>query len=225
MVGSCKHSHMCVFSFHPVKLIASGEGGIVTTNDKNIYKELLKLRSHGINKLDEKLINTKYAYDKKNKKNAWYYEMQKLGYHYRLTDIQSSLAISQLKKINKFLKKRFKLVKRYENILKKFENCNPAQHVDFNYSANHLFVIKIDFDKIKISRNELINNLRELKIGTQVHYLPIFLQPFYKRYKFHPSNFPNSMQYYNTCLSLPLYYDLSFTQQDYILEKLYELIG
>jgi len=215
---------MCVFSFHPVKLIASGEGGIVTTNDKHIYKELLKLRSHGINKLDERIINKKYAYDEKNNQNVWYYEMQKLGYHYRLTDIQASLALSQLNKINKFLTKRLILVERYIKQLKKFRNCQPAQDINFKNSANHLFVVKINFDKIKISRNELIKNLRKLRIGTQVHYLPIFLQPYYKKFNFKPNEFLNSMNYYNTCLSLPLYYGLSKNQQDYILEKLYELI-
>tara|TARA_A100001011_G_C14319001_1_gene849480 strand:+ start:4682 stop:6739 length:2058 start_codon:yes stop_codon:yes gene_type:complete len=224
MVGSCKYSDMCVFSFHPVKLIASGEGGIVTTNDKWIYTELLKLRSHGINKLDETLVNKKLAYDQNNNQNIWYYEMQKLGFHYRLTDIQSSLAISQLSKIKKFLNKRLILAKRYSRLLKNFRNCKPAQNVDYNYSANHLFVVKINFDNLSISRNDLMIKLRDLNIGSQVHYLPIFLQPYYKKFKFKSVDFPNSMEYYNSCLSLPLYYNLEYSQQDYIVDKLYELI-
>ena len=150
--------------------------------------------------------------------------MQKLGFHYRLTDIQSSLAISQLKKINKFLNKRLMLSRRYSKLLKKFKNIKPAQNIDYKFSSNHLFVIKINFEKISICRNELMIKLRNLNIGSQVHYLPIFLQPFYKKYKFNPLLFPNVMNYYNSCLSLPLYYQLTIEQQDFIIEKLYELV-
>lgn len=223
-VGSCKNSDMCVFSFHPVKIAAAGEGGVITTNNKNFYRQLLRLRSHGINKNDDIVYTNRYAYDEKRKKNVWYYEMQELGFHYRITDLQSSLAISQMSKIDKFLKKRIKLVKKYIIYLKKFKNCKPYQSVDFDLSSNHIFIVKINFKKIGISRNALMKKLKILRIGTQVHYLPIFLQRYYKKFNFKASDYPNSISYYNNCLTLPLYYDLSFKEQKYLIDQLYNII-
>ena len=224
MVGSCKYSDMCVFSFHPVKIVASGEGGVITTNNEKYYRELLRLRSHGINKKDDKFLNKDFAFDSQSKKNAWYYEMQQLGFHYRITDIQSSLAISQMSKIKKFLNKRLLLVKNYNKFFKKFKNCEPVQKINFKISSNHIYIVRINFNKIGISRNELMTKLKILRIGTQVHYLPIFLQHYYKRFNINIKNYTNSIDYYNNCLTLPLYYDLSLNEQKYIIQQLYKII-
>ena len=184
MVGSCYASLMTVFSFHPVKIIASGEGGVVTTNDPSIYKQLLRLRSHGVNKNTDILENKKYAYDKDNKKNIWYYEMQELGYNYRLTDIQASLGISQLNKIDLFINKRKKLVGRYLKKFSSFNNCRPAQDTIIENSAHHLFILQIDFKKIGKSRNILMKQLQQLYIITQVHYIPLPVHPYYRKFNF-----------------------------------------
>ncbi len=224
MVGSCKYSDMCVFSFHPVKIVASGEGGVITTNNEKYYRELLRLRSHGINKKDDKFLNKEFAFDSKSKRNTWYYEMQQLGFHYRITDIQSSLAISQMSKIKKFLNKRLLLVKNYNKFLKKFKHCEPVQKINFKISSNHIYIVRINFNKIGISRNELMTKLKNLRILTQVHYLPIFLQHYYKRFNINIKNYTNSIDYYNNCLTLPLYYDLSLDEQKYIIQQLYKII-
>mgnify|MGYP003951790705 CR=1 FL=1 len=224
MVGSCKYSDMCVFSFHPVKIAAAGEGGMITTNNEKYYRELLRLRSHGINKKDDKFLNKDYAFESQSQKNVWYYEMQQLGFHYRLTDIQSSLAISQMSKIKKFLNKRLLLVKNYNKYLKKFKNCEPVQKINFKISSNHIYIVKINFKKIGISRNQLMTKLKILRIGTQVHYLPIFLQHYYKKFNINIKNYVNSIDYYNNCLTLPLYYDLSLNEQKYIIQQLYKII-
>ena len=224
MVGSCKYSDMCVFSFHPVKIVASGEGGVITTNNEKYYRELLRLRSHGINKKDDKFLNKDFAFDSKSKRNTWYYEMQQLGFHYRITDIQSSLAISQMSKIKKFLNKRLLLVKNYNKFFKKFKHCEPVQKINFKISSNHIYIVRINFNKIGISRNELMTKLKTLRILTQVHYLPIFLQHYYQRFNINIKNYTNSIDYYNNCLTLPLYYDLSLNEQKYIIQQLYKII-
>ncbi len=224
MVGSCKFSDATVFSFHPVKTIACGEGGVVTTNNKNLYKKLLRLRSHGINKLDDKLLNKKNAFSGKLL-NPWYYEMHELGNHYRLTEIQAALGISQMKKINKFLNKRKKVAKIYiDYFLKEKDKINfeVANHFDVNFSSNHLFIIKLNLSKIKKSRAEIMIQLRKKKILTQVHYIPVSIHPYYKKENF--SNIKNALNYYDSCLSLPIYYSLSVEDQKYVIKQLINII-
>ncbi len=218
LVGSCSFSDMCVFSFHPVKSITSGEGGVITTNDKTLYKKLLTLRNHGLDR-DINFRNKKYGYTK-NKKNQWYYELSTLGYNYRITDIQSALGISQLNKTDRFLKRRRSITKKYYKELGKLNNikcCHDYKLID--KSACHLFVIRINFKKIKKSRMTIMDNLKKRGIITQVHYIPIYLQPFYK-IKNYKSNFSNSLNYYEECLSIPIFFGLKNEQQDYIIKAL-----
>ncbi len=224
-VGSCFYSDMSVFSFHPVKTIATGEGGMVTTNNKEIYKSLLRLRSHGINKLDDKMINRKYSHTGTSK-NPWYYEMQELGYNYRLTDIQSALGLSQMKKINKFLVKRRNLYKKYLSSFKKFKNLSLLHTENIENSSCHLCVIKINFDEIKKSRSQIMNYLKKKGIITQVHYIPLYLHPYFKiDEKLINKNFNLSFNYYSKCLSIPLFYNLKQKDQKNIIKILYKIIG
>ena len=207
-----------VFSLHPVKSIAAGEGGVITTNNTELYKKILRLRSHGINKGDDKFEN----YDLSNtngSSNPWYYEMQELGYHYRITDIQCALANSQLKELNNFINKRRKIFRLYKEEFKKFKNIRPIQD-NYEFSSHHLFVVKINYNKLPLSRNEIMRFLRKKNIITQVHYLPIFFHPYYREKKYDLSLFNNSIDYYNSALSLPIYYNLSYQDQKYVIKQL-----
>ena len=223
-VGSCKYSDMTVFSMHPVKSIAAGEGGIITTNSKTLYKKLLKLRSHGINKNDDKFIN-KMQSKTNGKINPWYYEMQELGFHYRITDIQCALASSQLNKLKKFISKRRKLVSRYDNEFKNNQHIKPTQLTGRKISSLHIYVVRIDFSKLKITRAELMILLKKNNVITQVHYLPIHYHPFYNNNLYNYLNDSNSVDYYKEALTLPLYYDLSFNQQDFVIRLINKIIN
>ena len=216
-VGSCEYSDVSVFSLHPVKTIAAGEGGVITTNNKEIYKDLLRLRSHGINKGSDKLLNREFAYTG-NKKNLWYYEMTELGYHYRITDIQCALALSQLKKIDKFIAWRQNLADYYRKLIKEIEFIEPAQIKKCNTLSNHIFPVRINFSEFNIKRNDLMIYLRKHSIFTQVHYIPIPIHPYYKEMGYDHKEFVNNMTYFNEALTLPLYYQLKNSQVDYVLQ-------
>lgn len=222
-VGSCKYSDLTVFSFHPVKSITTGEGGIVTTNSENLYLELLKLRSHGIEKNQNSVKNSVLS-KTNNVANIWYYEMQALGFHYRMTDIQAALGYSQIKKINKFIKKRRSIAKKYDKFFAKIENVKAIQINNRNESAHHLYPIKIDFDKIKISRNNLMQKLRSCGIITQVHYIPIPLQPYYESLGYKCDNLPNALNYYLQTLSLPIYPKLTINKQRKVVRTLRQIL-
>lgn len=222
-IGSCKFSDISGFSLHPVKSIATGEGGIITTNNENYYKKLIRLRSHGINKNEDPFLNKNLAYTD-NLLNIWYYEMQELGYNYRLTDFQSALGRSQLKKLDDFIEKRIKLALNYDKAFESFKNIKPIQKKYRSFSSNHLYVIKINFKKILLSRAELILKLREKGIYTQVHYIPVLLHPYYNNHFQKIEEFSNSVEFYNQCLSIPLFYSLSFEEQKYIINQLKKLV-
>ena len=222
-VGSCSNSDMTVFSFHPVKSITTGEGGIITTNSLGLYRKLLKLRSHGINKLDDQFKNTILS-KTLNDTNPWYYEMHNLGFNYRLTDIQSVLGISQLNRIDTFMEKRRKLRTRYVNALRDNEVITPAQNFETDRSANHIFPVRISFSKIKKSRAQIMYELRKRGIGTQVHYMPIPLHPYYQELEYGIQNLPEAMSYYEETLTLPLFPDLSLKNQSRVIKTLHDVI-
>jgi perosamine synthetase len=219
MVGNCKYSDMSVFSFHPVKSITTGEGGVITTNNKSLYQKLLRLRSHGINKLKDKFENKKLAFTN-NKKNFWYYEMTELGYHYRITDFQCALGISQLKKIKKFMSYKNEICKKYDNAFKNLEGVELPHQEFRKYSSNHLYILRINFKKLGITRNELFNYLRSKKIICQVHYIPIVLHPFYQNKGFKIKNYPEAKKYYDECISIPCYYNLSSRDQNFVINNI-----
>jgi len=220
-IGCSNYSEVTVFSLHPVKSITAGEGGIVTTNNKNIYKKLLRLRSHGINKNDDLLINKEAAFTDE-KKNVWYYEMQTLGFHYRITDIQCALAISQLKKLSKFIDKRKLLVEKYRSDLRHNNIINPAQNNSPKENANHIFPVRINFESLSIKRNDLMIYLRSKGIISQVHYIPISMHPYYQNNN--NDLFEESFRYYNQALTLPLFYEMEIRDIDYVLKTIKEYI-
>lgn len=223
-VGSCAHSLMTVFSFHPVKAIAAGEGGMITTNDEPTYHKLLRLRSHGINKLDDPLQLPEEA-TTNGVRNPWYYEMQELGFHYRITDIQCGLALSQFKKIDRFIARRRNLVKAYDMAFSGMSHCRPAQVTGRDQSGHHLYVLRIDFDTAGLSRAKLMQELRTRQIGSQVHYIPVPAQPHYRKLGFRPGDYPSAQNYYQEALSIPLFYDLTDEQQEYVIAVFKELLS
>ncbi len=224
-IGSNVNADMTVFSFHPVKAIAAGEGGIVTTNDEALYRRLVRLRSHGINKLDDPFELPDQAFTN-GATNPWYHEMQELGYHYRITDIQCALALSQLKKLDMFIARRQKLAIEYDNDFADFANLRPAQPPEGReLSGHHLYVVRIDFDKIGRTRGELMLALRERGVGSQVHYIPVPAQPVYRRLQHRPEDYPNALAYYQQALTIPLFYDLSDEQRQLVVATLRELVG
>jgi dTDP-4-amino-4,6-dideoxygalactose transaminase len=223
-VGSCKYSDMTVFSFHPVKSVTTGEGGIITTNNPELYRKLLRLRTHGISQFDDLILQSALAFTG-DIKNPWYYEMQELGFHYRLTEIQAVLGLSQIKKAHTFMKKRLALAIRYDEKISTIPGIKPGQAISRKNSANHIYVIRIDFTRLRISRAELIIKLRLAGIGTQVHYIPIPLQPYYVNLGYTTKQIPEAMQYYNDCLTIPLFPKLSKRKQNYILAKFKDIIA
>ncbi len=214
--GSCKYSDMTIFSFHPVKHITTAEGGAILTNDVNIYKKLLMLRNHGMTK-DENFLTVDPG--------PWYYEMHILGFNYRITDLQCVLGISQLKKLDWFVKRRREIVDIYNEALGQFKNITLPIEKDYAMSSYHLYPVEINFQKIGKKRKEFMLKLKEKGILTQVHYIPIHLQPYYrKRFGYKPGDYPIAEQYYERALSLPLYPAMSEEDVVRVIIALKELI-
>ena len=225
-VGSCKFSDLSTFSFHPVKPLTTGEGGMITTNNKKIYEKIKIFRTHGITKDENKFKNKLNAFDKNKKANKWYYEMIALGYNYRLTDIQSALGLSQLKRLDNFTKKRNSMAKVYDEGFKKNKYITTPKVNKNIYHAYHLYTLLIDFNKLNKTRNEVMTELLKYNVGSQVLYIPIYKQPYYKKkYKFNISNFINSNNYYSKALSIPLFSNLKKEEQNYIVNIINKIVG
>ena len=225
-VGSCSLSKATMFSTHAVKAITTGEGGIITTNDENLALRLKKLRSHGVVR-DKDLGNNELINldEKNNFKQPWYYEMRELGFNYRLSDIHCALGISQLKKLKYFIERRNSLRQRYESYLKCLgKYVQPLKLVRNCTPAWHLSVALIDFDALCVSRTEVINKLRLLGIGTQVHYIPVHQQPYY-RDRYGILELPGASAYYSKCLSLPLWPAMETEDVDFVMESLAKILG
>ena len=224
-VGSCKFSDISTFSFHPVKPVTTGEGGMITTNDKNIYEKLILYRTHGIHKNYKKFKNLSLGFDENKEANRWYYEMSDLGYNYRLTDIQAALGNNQLKRIDKITKKRNMVANFYKKEFRKISGIKLPITAKYIHHAYHLFTILIDFKKFKISRNIFMKKLADKGIGSQVLYIPIFMQPYYqKKYKFNYKHFSNSISYYEKALSIPIFFDIKKKELKFVSKSIKEIL-
>jgi len=226
LVGGNDFSVMSAFSFHPVKHIATGEGGAVSTSNKELAEKLRRFRNHGINR--ETFINKDMAYSQSGEVNPWYHEMQELCPNYRMNDIQAALGISQLKKLDYSLKRRNEIACYYSGKIKDLfapDEVRPLKQSDAVFNAYHLYVLQIDFKKFNISRAEVMNRLRENNIGTQVHYIPLHLQPYYRDLlKTGPGDFPHAERYYERALSIPIYPQLTDGDCDRVIDELKKIL-
>jgi UDP-4-amino-4,6-dideoxy-N-acetyl-beta-L-altrosamine transaminase len=219
--GSCKASDCSILSFHPVKNLTTGEGGAVTTNSKEIYDKVMRLRTHGI--VRDGFVDDAMAYDVKGNKNPWYYEMQELGYNYRITDIQCALGISQFKKLDGFIARRRELAQRYDRA---FENGSVKPLYTFDgRSSYHLYVARTDFEKASVTKAEFFMKMRERGIGLQLHYIPINRQPYYRELGYGAEYTPVMDEYYSECFSLPMYASLTDAEQDYVVASVREILN
>ena len=212
-VGSCKYSDMTVFSFHPVKTITTGEGGAVTTNDEKLYNKLRILRTHGITK-DNMSKNP----------GPWYYEMQELGFNYRITDLQALLGSSQMKRLDSFIERRREIIDFYNTSFKDVSWLTLPYQEEGVFSALHLYVLKIDFNKIGKTRKMVMDELKGKDIGTQVHYIPVHTQPYYaKNFGYKTGDYPKAERYYEQALSIPLYPKMTDQEVKLVVKSIMEL--
>jgi UDP-4-amino-4,6-dideoxy-N-acetyl-beta-L-altrosamine transaminase len=209
--GDCKYSDITIFSFHPVKHITTGEGGAATTNSKDVYEKLLLFRSHGKTKDNNRM--------KRKNEGPWYFEMQALGYNYRMTDIQAALGISQLNKLESFVKKRRQIAQKYDQVLKDSPYFEPIQQTHEGKSAYHLYPVLLKNKYVKYKK-EIFSQAFEKKIGLQVHYMPINMEPFYEKKSYSKDDTPCAHQFYEQILSIPIYPDLHENQQNHVMDTL-----
>ncbi|TGL99211.1 UDP-4-amino-4,6-dideoxy-N-acetyl-beta-L-altrosamine transaminase [Leptospira jelokensis] len=216
-IGSCEYSDITVFSFHPVKIITTGEGGMVTTKDANLAEKLYRLRSHGITR-DPKEMTTQPD-------GSWYYQQIELGYNYRLTDIQAALGYSQMNRLDIFVNKRHEIFQKYSELLSDIDIVKPCLNEE-GKSSLHLYIIRLrQNNKLKISRNELFERLRLGGVFVNIHYIPIYRQPFFSQFHFNWDDFPESEKYYSESITLPMYPDLTYSDLEYIKKCLITPIG
>ena len=211
-VGSCEYSDITVFSFHPVKIITTAEGGMALTNNQELYAKLQLLRSHGVTRDTELMIDSQ--------DQDWYYEQLLLGYNYRMNDLQSALGLSQMKRLKKYVKKRNDIAKIYNENLYNLEIMLP-DICDSVLSSFHLYIIKLKNNSMKF-RNELFKFLKNNSVGVNLHYIPIYNHPFYKKMNYDVSLFPNAEKYYRNAISIPIHPNLSKDQILFISQKISE---
>lgn len=210
-IGNCEYSDITVFSFHPVKIITTAEGGAAVTNDEVFAQKLSLCRSHGITR-DKNLMTEPSHGD-------WYYQQIALGYNYRMTDLQAALGINQMQRLNQFVAKRHEIARRYDVLLKPLPVVIPFQ-LENTYSALHLYVIRLRLEQITLSHKEVFDALRTNGIGANLHYIPVHIQPFYKSMGFKGGDFPEAEKYYAEAISLPMYPDLSENDQNKVVDIL-----
>lgn len=207
-IGSCTLSDMTVFSFHPVKIITTGEGGMVLTNRKDLYEKLLLLRSHGVTRNPD-LIDVESH-------GPWYYEQLELGFNYRMTDFQGAMGASQITRLDEFVRQRHIVAKRYDEALDDLPLTLPWQHPD-TYSSYHLYVIRLKLEETKMTHRGVFEALRQVGINVNLHYIPVYTQPYYQRLGFKAGYCPEAEQYYREAISIPMYYALNEDDQNYVI--------
>lgn len=215
-IGACRHAAMTVFSFHPVKIITSGEGGMVVTNRADLYERLLLYRSHGITRDPALMTGTPHG--------PWYYQQVALGYNYRMTDIQAALGWSQLQRVDEFVRRRRELAERYDRLLAGLPLTLPRQR-EKGASAWHLYVVRLRLAALTKTHRQVFEELRVAGIGVNLHYIPVHTQPYYQALGFRPGGFPAAESYYSEAVSLPMYYGLSDEEQDTVARVLREVLA
>lgn len=224
-VGCCQHADMAVFSLHPVKTITMGEGGVITTNNPEMYEKLVRYRSHGMVRDPAHFQNGDLAFGDEGEANPWYYEMPEPGYNYRASDINCALGLSQLGKLDNFVARRRQLTERYNELLVPLAPIiKPVRYVPDCDPALHLYVVLIDFDAAGVDRATTIRRLKNMGIGTQVHYLPVHRQPFYQKC-YGEIALPGAQSYYNRCLSLPLFPSMADEDVDQVVTVLTTILS
>ncbi|PMG09878.1 UDP-4-amino-4,6-dideoxy-N-acetyl-beta-L-altrosamine transaminase [Vibrio splendidus] len=212
-IGNCKYSDITVFSFHPVKIVTTAEGGAALTNRKELADKMALLRSHGITRDPEMMTEASHG--------GWYYQQVDLGFNYRMTELQAALGVSQMQRLDDFVAARHVLSKRYNEILSALPLVLPYQLKD-TYSGLHLFVIRLKLDEISLTHKQVFEALRDNGIGVNLHYIPVHTQPYYQSMGFAEGDFPESESYYKEAISLPMFHSMTIEQQDLVkvaLEK------
>ncbi|HEY1057308.1 MAG TPA: UDP-4-amino-4,6-dideoxy-N-acetyl-beta-L-altrosamine transaminase [Limnobacter sp.] len=210
-IGNSCYSDITVFSFHPVKIITTAEGGMALTNNDELAHQMALLRSHGITR---DTTHMTHAPD-----GPWYYQQIGLGYNYRMTELQAALGVSQMQRLDAFVQRRHQLAQRYDRLLASLPVTTPWQHPD-SYSGLHLYVVRLQLDKITQTHRQVFEALREQGIGVNLHYIPVHTQPYYQRMGHKMGDYPQSEQYYAEAISLPMYQTMTFEQQDQVLDAL-----
>jgi dTDP-4-amino-4,6-dideoxygalactose transaminase len=215
-IGNCRYSDIAVFSFHPVKIITTAEGGMAMTNDPALARRMELLRTHGITRDGGEMT---HAPD-----GPWYYQQTALGYNYRMTDVQAALGLSQMSRLEELLARRHARAARYDALLAELPVVLPWQHPD-GYSGLHLYVIRLKLGEIRKTHREVFQAMRDAGIGVNLHYIPVPRQPYYERMGFKGSDFPEAERYYAEAISLPMYPALSDQQQDTVVAALRKACG
>lgn len=210
-IGNGRYSDITVFSFHPVKIVTTAEGGIALTNDEALAGRMNLLRSHGVTR-DQSLMTHEPD-------GPWYYQQVDLGFNYRMTELQAALGVSQMGRLDTFVARRHELAKRYDQLLAELPVTTPWQHPD-SYSGLHLYVIRLQLDKISKSQRQVFESLREQGIGVNLHYIPVHTQPYYQAMGFNVEDFPEAMAYYREAISLPMFQGMTDEQQDQVVTSL-----
>ena len=210
-IGICRYSDITVFSFHPVKIITTGEGGMAVTNDARLAERMALLRSHGITRDPFKMTRVPDG--------GWYYQQIDLGFNYRMTEMQAALGLSQMDRLDRYVARRHALASNYEVKLASLPVTRPWQHPD-GYSGMHLYVIRLQLDQINRPHSEIFRAMHEAGIGVNLHYIPVHTQPFYQKFGFKSGDFPESERYYAEAISLPMYQGLSEEDQDAVVSAL-----
>jgi UDP-4-amino-4,6-dideoxy-N-acetyl-beta-L-altrosamine transaminase len=214
-IGNCNYSDIVIFSFHPVKIVTTGEGGVATTNNIQLAKKMELLRSHGITR--DLTLMTEESH------GEWYYQQIDLGFNYRMTEMQAALGVSQMRRLHKFVAKRNKLAARYDELLKELPLTTP-RHTDDLYSAFHLYIVRLHLNKIKLSHKSVFEHLKNNNIGVNLHYIPVHIQPYYKKLGFKVGSFFESEKYYKESISIPLFPTMTESEQDKVVKVLTQVL-
>ncbi|MGV2835866.1 DegT/DnrJ/EryC1/StrS family aminotransferase, partial [Pseudomonas shirazensis] len=214
-IGNCKFSDITVFSFHPVKIITTAEGGMALTNNPELANKMALLRSHGISRDPAQMTH--------ESDGPWYHQQIDLGFNYRMTEVQAALGISQMERLDHYIARRHELAERYDKLLESLPVITPWQHPD-GYSGMHLYVIRLRLDRIHKTHRQVFDSLREQGVGVNLHYIPIYTQPFYAEMGFNPIDFPASQSYYREAISIPMFQTMTNDQQDQVLVALAEAL-